>query len=143
MDKPGSHQQVLDAFRAGLVQVLLGTQMIAKGHDFPGVTLVGVVQADSALHFADFRAAERTFQLLAQVAGRAGRGTGQDRVLAVTAVVAHQLVFTLMESECQITKPAHGSLTACGANHKRRVPAAIEEHNGLFAGREGVFDGLY
>ncbi len=74
MRSPGSHEQVLAAFKAGEVRILLGTQMIAKGLDFPDVTLVGVVNADTALHLPDFRAAERTFQLVAQVAGRTGRG---------------------------------------------------------------------
>jgi primosomal protein N' (replication factor Y) len=70
----GSHEGILEAFRAGQIQILLGTQMIAKGLDFPNVTLVGVINADVGLHVPDFRSAERTFQLLAQVAGRAGRG---------------------------------------------------------------------
>ncbi len=80
----GSHEQVLGAFREGLIHILLGTQMIAKGLDFPNVTLVGVIQADVALHMPDFRSAERTFQLLAQVAGRAGRGARGGKVLIQT-----------------------------------------------------------
>ena len=84
MRQRGSHEQVLSAFREGLIHILLGTQMIAKGLDFPNVTLVGVVQADVALHMPDFRSAERTFQLLAQVAGRAGRGPRGGKVLVQT-----------------------------------------------------------
>lgn len=84
MRTAGGYEQVLAAFRAGEVQILLGTQMIAKGLDFPNVTLVGVVNADTALHLPDFRAAERTFQLVAQVAGRTGRGERPGRVLVQT-----------------------------------------------------------
>ncbi len=89
MRKPGSHARVLAAFRQGLIHILLGTQMIAKGLDFPNVTLVGVVNADVGLHFPDFRSAERTFQLLSQVAGRAGRGPQGGRVLVQTFTPEH------------------------------------------------------
>jgi primosomal protein N' (replication factor Y) len=81
MRRPGAHEAALDRFRRGEVQILLGTQMIAKGLDFPQVTLVGVINADTALHLPDFRAAERTFQLVTQVAGRTGRGSRGGRVL--------------------------------------------------------------
>ena len=80
----GSHEKALAAFKAGEVQILLGTQMIAKGLDFPNVTLVGVVDADTALHLPDFRAAERTFQIVTQVAGRTGRGERSGKVLVQT-----------------------------------------------------------
>jgi len=92
MRSPGSHEQVLSAFKAGKVQILLGTQMIAKGLDFPNVTLVGVVNADTALHIPDFRAAERTFQLVAQVAGRTGRGDRLGRVLVQTYSPDHPAI---------------------------------------------------
>lgn len=85
MRTPGSHEAVLSAFKNGEVDILLGTQMIAKGLDFPNVTLVGVVNADTALHMPDFRAAERTFQLVAQVAGRTGRGDKPGLVLVQTS----------------------------------------------------------
>ena len=88
----GSHEQVLAAFKAGEVRILLGTQMIAKGLDFPNVTLVGVVNADTALHLPDFRAAERTFQLVAQVAGRTGRGDRPGRVLVQTYSPDHPAI---------------------------------------------------
>jgi primosomal protein N' (replication factor Y) (superfamily II helicase) len=84
MRRPGSHRRVLSAFRQGLIHILLGTQMIAKGLDFPNVTLVGVVNADVGLHLPDFRSSERTFQLLSQVAGRTGRGSSGGRVLIQT-----------------------------------------------------------
>jgi primosomal protein N' (replication factor Y) len=88
----GSHERVLSAFRAGELRILLGTQMIAKGLDFPGVTLVGVINADTALHLPDFRAAERTFQLVAQVAGRTGRGERGGRVLVQTFSPGHPAI---------------------------------------------------
>jgi len=84
MKKRGSHDEALDKFRHGEVEILLGTQMIAKGLDFPNVTLVGVVDADTMLRQPDMRAAERTFQLIAQVAGRTGRGERGGRVLVQT-----------------------------------------------------------
>ncbi len=84
MKKPGSHDEALEKFRNGEVQILLGTQMIAKGLDFPNVTMVGVIDADTMLRQPDMRAAERTFQLIAQVAGRTGRGERGGRVLVQT-----------------------------------------------------------
>jgi primosomal protein N' (replication factor Y) len=84
--------EVLGAFAQGRADVLLGTQMIAKGFDFPRVTLVGVLDADVALHLPDFRAAERTFQLLVQVAGRAGRGTAAGEVFVQTCSPEHPAI---------------------------------------------------
>lgn len=81
-----AHEEVLSAFRRHEIDVLVGTQMIAKGLDFPRVTTVGVIWADTGLYLPDFRARERTFQLIAQVAGRAGRGSRGGRVIVQTCV---------------------------------------------------------
>ncbi len=88
----GSHERALELFRSGKVRILLGTQMIAKGLDFPNVTLVGVINADTALHLPDFRAAERTFHLVTQVAGRTGRGEKGGRVLVQTFNPEHPAI---------------------------------------------------
>lgn len=84
MRRRGSYREVLGEFRARRIDVLIGTQMIAKGLDFPNVTLVGIINADIGLHSPDFRAGERTFQLLTQVAGRAGRGDREGEVIVQT-----------------------------------------------------------
>lgn len=96
-----AHADILDRVARGEVDILLGTQMIAKGLDFPNVTLVGVIDADVGINLPDFRASERCFQLLAQVAGRAGRGTKGGRVLIQTRTPDHHAV------RCAVTHDYH------------------------------------
>ena len=116
-----SHQRILGAVGRHEVDLLIGTQMIAKGLDFPGVTLVGVVDADTALHLPDFRSAERTFQLLAQVAGRAGRGPQGGRVIvqtrqpdhhAIRRAAAHDVEGFLAEETALRSSPPYPPATA-------------------------------
>ncbi len=96
-----AHAEILDRVASGEVDILLGTQMIAKGLDFPNVTLVGVVDADVGINLPDFRASERCFQLLSQVAGRAGRGPKGGRVFIQTRVPQHHAV------TCAVTHDYH------------------------------------
>ncbi len=95
----GAHRRIYEAFRAGEADVLVGTQMVAKGWDVPGVTLVGVMDADIALHHPDYRGAERTFQLLCQVAGRAGRGEEPGEVLVQTYSPEHPAIVAAAEHD--------------------------------------------
>jgi primosomal protein N' (replication factor Y) len=88
----GGHAKILGRFAAGQIDILIGTQMLAKGHDYPGVTLVGVLNADTGLALPDFRAAEQTFQLLTQVAGRAGRGHRPGQVYVQTYRPRHYAI---------------------------------------------------
>lgn len=90
--KKGGHEEILSAFAEGQADILVGTQMIVKGHDFPRVTLVGILAADLSLHGADFRAAERTFQLLTQAAGRAGRAELPGEVVIQTYQTEHHSI---------------------------------------------------
>jgi primosomal protein N' (replication factor Y) len=100
--RKGSLDALLKKFREGAIDVLVGTQMIAKGHDFARVTLVGVVSADVGLGIADFRASERTFQLLTQVAGRAGRGEQAGEAIVQTIYPGHYSI----QLACQQDYPA-------------------------------------
>ena len=101
MQSRGAHERALSAFRQGDVKILLGTQMIAKGLDFPNVTLVGVINADTALHLPDFRSAERTFHLVTQVAGRTGRGEKGGRVLVQTFNPEHPAIQAAVRHDCR------------------------------------------
>ncbi|HLJ23923.1 MAG TPA: primosomal protein N' [Candidatus Acidoferrales bacterium] len=110
-----AYQQVLGDFATGKIDILVGTQMVAKGHDFQRVTLVGVISADSQLSLPDFRASERTFQLLTQVAGRAGRGDLPGEVLVETyypehyaiQLAARQDYISFYEKEVQFRRLLH------------------------------------
>lgn len=92
MTRKEAYRETLGAFRAGKIDILVGTQMIAKGLHFPNVTLVGIINADLALHIPDFRAGERTFQLLTQVAGRAGRGDVEGEVFVQSFTPFHPAI---------------------------------------------------
>lgn len=94
-----SYEQILSAFGRGEADVLVGTQMIVKGHDFPNVTLVGVLAADISLHASDYRSAERTFQLLTQAVGRAGRGTARGEAVIQTYMPDHYSVQTAAKQD--------------------------------------------
>lgn len=149
-------QRILEAFRSGKTRVLVGTQMVAKGHDFPGVTLVGVLLADHGLKFPDFRASERTFQLVTQVAGRAGRGEKPGRVLVQTydpehpslkAAMKHDVEAFLSE-ELPVRElrgyPPHAHLalvkvTDTDAERAERVARGLVEHLAPLAERHRVW----
>jgi primosomal protein N' (replication factor Y) len=97
--KVGALEETLERFRNGEADILVGTQMVAKGHDFPNVTLVGIICADASLAFPDFRAAERTFQLLTQVAGRAGRAERPGRVIVQAFQPEHYALTCALEHD--------------------------------------------
>ena len=113
--RKGALVSILDRFRSGKTQALVGTQMLSKGHHFPNVTLTAVLSADSILGYPDFRSAEKTFYLLTQVAGRAGRGEKRGRVLIQTAFPAHYAIQhalrhdyeSFYESEIQFRRTFH------------------------------------
>lgn len=122
--RKGAHQKLLSAFGEGEADVLLGTQMIAKGLDFPKVTMVGVITADTILHLSDFRAAERTFQLLTQVGGRAGRRDQPGTVVIQTyhedhysiQMAAHYQIASFYKQELSLRKK-HFYPPFCGIFH--------------------------
>lgn len=97
--RKGALLSILKGLRSGDIDILIGTQMVAKGHDYPNITLVGIICADLSLNFPDFRACERTFQLLAQVAGRAGRGARPGRVILQTFNPDHYSILTAKEQD--------------------------------------------
>jgi len=106
------YERTLESFGRGEIDVLVGTQMIAKGLDFPRVTVVGIVSADSSLHLPDFRAAERTFQLLSQVAGRAGRGALAGEIVVQTIAPAHPAIVTAARHDFEGFAAAESRLRA-------------------------------
>ncbi|MGE5193273.1 MAG: primosomal protein N', partial [Deltaproteobacteria bacterium] len=121
MRKPGSHDRALEAFRHGETRILLGTQMISKGLDFPDVTLVGVIDADTVLHQPDLRSTERTFQLIAQVAGRTGRSAKGGRVLVQTSCPAEPAILKASQHDYE-------GFAQAELKHRRQMQAPPFEH---------------
>lgn len=150
--RKGAHDRIIRAFEAGKGDILLGTQMIAKGHDFSAVNLVGIISADTGIHFPDFRAGERTFQLLTQTAGRAGRRDRRGEVVIQTRVMDHP-VLTLarehdfiafytreLEQRRELTYPPWGRMALLRIKGARE--AAVQKAAGMLrqrlAGRQGM-----
>ncbi len=135
------YEDILKTFRSGCSQILVGTQLIAKGHHLPGVTLVGVISADTGLGIPDFRAGERAFQVLCQVAGRAGRGEYPGRVIIQTyqpdhyAIIAaaKQDYLSFYEAESSYRRmyayPPYSRLIRLVYQHTNKVTAEHEAHN--------------
>ena len=148
-------EAVLDRLRQGEVDILVGTQMVTKGHDLPGVTLVGVILADQSLAFPDFRAGERTFQLLAQVAGRAGRGERPGRVCfqtfqpdhpAIRAAAAHdyeRFYMAELAERRELGYPPFGRMVAVRADgvDEQRTRRVLEELASSARRHPGLRDG--
>ena len=159
----GETERVLAELAAGRVQILIGTQMVAKGHHFPGVRLVGVIAADQSLHFPDFRAAERTFQLLTQVAGRAGRGPAPGRVVVQSFVPGHYAIAAALRHDYEsfyqaelaqraalgypprgrllqalVSAPEEADALACAAELARLARRGAEAPSGAHAGEDAV-----
>ena len=121
-----AHQRILERVGRGEIDILLGTQMIAKGLDFPRVTLVGVVNADTGMHLPDFRASERTFQLLSQVAGRAGRSELGGEVIIQTSLPEHYAVRAAVSHDFESfalreLRERKSLVSAASENHQRGV----------------------
>jgi primosomal protein N' (replication factor Y) len=133
-----AHAEILDRVGRGEVDMLLGTQMIAKGLDFPNVTLVGVIDADVGINLPDFRASERCFQLLSQVAGRAGRGPKGGRVLIQTRVPDHHAV------RCAVAHDYHAFVRQeLGGRETPEYPPLVRLANVVFSGAtEGATEHL-
>ncbi len=126
-----AHANILDRVGRREVDILLGTQMIAKGLDFPEVTLVGVIDADVGLHLPDFRAAERTFQLLSQVAGRAGRGQKAGEVIVQTRRPGHHAV------QCAVAHDVHRFVAAeLAARRAPAYPPFVRLSNVIISGQD-------
>jgi primosomal protein N' (replication factor Y) len=140
------YEDTLARFRAGEADVLLGTQMIAKGLDFSGVQLVGVISGDTSLHMPDFRAAERTFQLIAQVAGRAGRSDRAGRVIVQTFSPDDEAINAAANHDYDTFAQRELSLRAAmqlpPATRMARIVVRDQDHNTCFERAKTVFDHL-
>jgi primosomal protein N' (replication factor Y) len=140
-----AHETILKRFVSHEADILIGTQMVAKGLDLPSVTLVGVISADTVLHLPDFRAGERTFQLISQVAGRAGRGALPGRVIiqtytpdnyAIVAAAGHDyLAFYEQEGSHRLTHQLPPFVRLARLIHAHVNPEAAEQNAERFARR--------
>jgi len=152
-----AYDRMLEDFRAGKADILLGTQMVAKGHDFPKVTLVGVILADTSLYVSDFRAAERTFSLLTQVIGRAGRASERGIAIIQTYSPKNEIIRLackqdydkFYEGEIAVRRELSYppfcdmvQLTVTGQNEPELLSAATELSSSLISKLEGEYSGL-